>query len=82
MNSALLRSARNAIYFRKPNLRTGRAAFMSTHSGDDAKRPEAVAMLHLEDGTTLVGKSFGCHTSVEGEVSIDESKRIIPGRRL
>ncbi|GAX13177.1 carbamoyl-phosphate synthase [Fistulifera solaris] len=68
MNLAILRSARNAIHFRKPNLRTGRAAFMSTHSGDDAKRPEAVAMLHLEDGTTLVGKSFGCHTSVEGEV--------------
>jgi hypothetical protein len=55
---------------------------MSTHSGDDAKRPEAVAMLHLEDGTTLVGKSFGCHTSVEGEVSKNASEKILRGRRL
>ena len=42
---------------------------MGTQSGDDAKKPTALAKLHLEDGTTIVGKSFGCHTSVEGEVS-------------
>jgi hypothetical protein len=49
--------------------RTGRAAF-STHSGDDAKKPTALAKLHLEDGTTLTGRSFGSHEAVEGEVSI------------
>ena len=41
---------------------------MATQSGDDAKKPTALAKLHLEDGTTLIGKSFGCHKSVEGEV--------------
>uniref|UniRef100_A0A7S2UQ81 Carbamoyl phosphate synthase arginine-specific large chain n=1 Tax=Attheya septentrionalis TaxID=420275 RepID=A0A7S2UQ81_9STRA len=41
---------------------------MSTQSGDDAQRPTALAYLHLADGTTLTGRSFGAHTSVEGEV--------------
>jgi hypothetical protein len=41
---------------------------MATQSGDDTKKPVALAKLHLEDGTTLTGKSFGCHSSVEGEV--------------
>lgn len=42
---------------------------MSTQSGDDAKPPTALARLHLEDGSTLTGRSFGCHESVSGEVS-------------
>lgn len=41
---------------------------LATQSGDDAAPPTALAKLHLEDGTTLTAKSFGCHTSVEGEV--------------
>jgi hypothetical protein len=41
---------------------------LATQSGTDAVKPVAVARLHLEDGTTLVGKSFGSHESVEGEV--------------
>jgi hypothetical protein len=41
----------------------------STQSGDDTEPPTAMAKLHLEDGTTLTARSFGCHTSVEGEVS-------------
>eukprot|EP00543_Licmophora_paradoxa_P014991 CAMPEP_0202471072 /NCGR_PEP_ID=MMETSP1360-20130828/83455_1 /ASSEMBLY_ACC=CAM_ASM_000848 /TAXON_ID=515479 /ORGANISM="Licmophora paradoxa, Strain CCMP2313" /LENGTH=142 /DNA_ID=CAMNT_0049097007 /DNA_START=51 /DNA_END=476 /DNA_ORIENTATION=+ len=41
---------------------------MGTQSGDDAKKPTALAKLHLEDGTTLIGRSFGSHESVEGEV--------------
>jgi carbamoylphosphate synthase small subunit len=41
---------------------------MSTQSGDDTKPPTALAKLHLEDGSTLVGRSFGCHESVSGEV--------------
>ena len=49
---------------------TTRTAAFSTQSGDDAKKPTALARLHLEDGTTLTGTSFGCHTSVEGEVRI------------
>ena len=40
----------------------------ATQSGDDVEPPTALAKLHLEDGTTLTAKSFGCHTSVEGEV--------------
>mmetsp|Transcript_28128 Transcript_28128/g.59386 ORF Transcript_28128/g.59386 Transcript_28128/m.59386 type:complete len:1531 (+) Transcript_28128:110-4702(+) len=41
---------------------------MSTQSGDDTQPPTALAKLHLEDGTTLTGRSFGCHESTTGEV--------------
>jgi hypothetical protein len=41
---------------------------LATQSGDDARRPTALAKLFLEDGTELTGRSFGCHESVEGEV--------------
>ena len=44
------------------------ARSMATQSGDDARKSTAVARLFLEDGTTLTGTSFGCHSSVEGEV--------------
>ena len=44
----------------------------ATQSGDDAHRPTALAKIHLEDGTTLTGRSFGCHESVEGEVGYDK----------
>lgn len=54
------------------NRRTTQKAF-STYSKDDVFRPTQVAKLHLEDGTTLTGKSFGAPQNVEGEVcsSID-----------
>jgi len=42
----------------------------ATQSGDATPRPTALAKLHLEDGTTLTGTSFGSHESVEGEVRI------------
>ena len=42
--------------------------FFSTQSSNDAQRPTLSAKLFLEDGTVLTGKSFGCHTAVEGEV--------------
>jgi hypothetical protein len=42
--------------------------YFSTQSGSDAHRPTLSAKLFLEDGTILTGKSFGCHTAVEGEV--------------
>jgi hypothetical protein len=45
-----------------------RTRLFGTQSGDDASKPTALAVLHLEDGTTLTGRSFGCHASVEGEV--------------
>lgn len=45
-----------------------RARMFATQSGDDAKPATALAKLHLEDGSTFIGKSFGCHESVEGEV--------------
>jgi hypothetical protein len=47
---------------------TTTATTMSTQSGDDAQRPTAVAKVYLEDGTVLIGRSFGAHKSVEGEV--------------
>ena len=43
---------------------------MGPQSGDDAEKPTAVAKLHLEDGTTLEGLSFGSHKAAEGEVRI------------
>jgi len=54
---------------------TAQQRLFATQSSGDAEPPTALAKLHLEDGTTLVGKSFGCHESVEGEVS---RKRIFP----
>lgn len=42
---------------------------MATQSSGDVNPPTALATLHLEDGTKLTGQSFGCHESVEGEVS-------------
>jgi len=41
---------------------------MSTQSTDAANPPTALATLYLEDGTKMVGKSFGAHNSVDGEV--------------
>jgi carbamoyl-phosphate synthase (ammonia) len=48
--------------------KNGTRCLFSTQSGDDAKKPTALAKLHLEDGTTLTATSFGSHESVEGEV--------------
>jgi hypothetical protein len=41
---------------------------MAPQSDSKTEPPVAVAILHLEDGTSFVGKSFGCHKAVEGEV--------------
>lgn len=72
MSSTVLRSLRgtlssSSLMTRRSMLRTGRAA-LSTVSGDDTQRPTALAKIYLEDGTTLVGNSFGSHEAVEGEV--------------
>lgn len=48
---------------------TAQQRLFATQSSGDTEPPTALAKLYLEDGTTLVGKSFGCHESVEGEVS-------------
>lgn len=52
-------------------LQNGRSAsrLMSTQSSGDTEPPSKQATLYLEDGTKLTAKSFGCHESVEGEVS-------------
>ena len=60
-------SAATANLSRRTVLNSAGRTF-ATQSGDDAAPPTALAKLHLEDGTTLTAKSFGCHTSVEGEV--------------
>jgi len=65
----LRHAARSAIQNRRvsrPASKVGRS--LATHSGDDTKKPTALAKIHLEDGTTLVGRSFGSHESAEGEV--------------
>ena len=41
----------------------------SPASTDAHTKPTALAKLHLEDGTTFTGYSFGAHQAVEGEVS-------------
>eukprot|EP00934_Nitzschia_sp_Nitz4_P008454 Nitzschia sp. Nitz4//scaffold7_size249615//193132//197941//NITZ4_001201-RA/size249615-augustus-gene-0.14-mRNA-1//1//CDS//3329558514//8444//frame0 len=48
--------------------RVGALRSLATQSSGDTKKPVALAKLHLEDGTTLVGRSFGSHESAEGEV--------------
>ena len=63
-NSAFLSRVSNG----KQTTATGR--FMATQSGDDTKPPTALARLHLEDGSMFTGRSFGCHESVSGEVSL------------
>jgi hypothetical protein len=55
--------------------RNGIKASFATYSGDDAKKPTALARIYLEDGTTLTGRSFGCHKSVEGEVVVRTSSQ-------
>lgn len=68
-------NARGAAFLNRANGvgRSSAAApasrLMSTQSGDDAKPPTALAKLHLEDGTTLTGRSFGSHESMTGEAS-------------
>ena len=75
----LRHAAKSAIQSRRARSigQVGRS--LATQSGDDTKKPTALAKIHLEDGTTLVGKSFGCHEGAEGEVSKSicvESNRI------
>jgi len=48
---------------------------MSTQSSSDVNPPTALATLYLEDGSSFTAKSFGCHESVEGEVSAIELRR-------
>jgi len=64
----LRHAAKSAIQSRRARSigQVGRS--LATQSGDDTKKPTALAKIHLEDGTTLVGKSFGCHEGAEGEV--------------
>ena len=58
---------------------TAQQRLFATQSSGDTEPPTALARLYLEDGTTLVGKSFGCHESVEGEVSQHvETANILP----
>lgn len=50
--------------------RSAVSRLMGTQSGDDAKPPTALATLYLEDGSKFVGRSFGSHESVDGEVRL------------
>mmetsp|Transcript_14691 Transcript_14691/g.20977 ORF Transcript_14691/g.20977 Transcript_14691/m.20977 type:complete len:1534 (-) Transcript_14691:123-4724(-) len=59
----VLNGIRNSILSNRPS-----AKLMSTQSNDNTTPPSALATIHLEDGTSLVGRSFGSHESVEGEV--------------
>jgi len=53
---------------RRVNKVRSSSQLLSTQSSADAQPAIALATLHLEDGTSIIGKSFGCHESVEGEV--------------
>ena len=65
----LRHAARSAIQRRSRVVGQHSRRSLATQSGDDTKKPTALAKIHFEDGTTLVGKSFGSHESAEGEVS-------------
>jgi carbamoylphosphate synthase small subunit len=43
---------------------------MPSNQSNDVARPSRLAKLYLEDGSVLVGKSFGAPQSVDGEVSV------------
>jgi hypothetical protein len=58
----------HAKTFSKKLNRGGLSRFMSATSSNDACAPSLQATLYLEDGTKMVGRSFGAHSSVEGEV--------------
>jgi len=68
--SLISNKSRDAL---RHSLRASSATF-ATQSGDDAAPPVAMAKLYLEDGTELVGKSFGSHETVEGEVRYQHFK--------
>jgi len=59
---------RQSFLGRRTTQKTTTSLAFSTYSKDDVFRPTQVAKLHLEDGTTLTGKSFGAPQNVEGEV--------------
>ena len=61
--STMLRPA-----LRKSMLNRASVRRMGTQSTDKDLAPTATATLHLEDGSKLVGTSFGSHESVDGEV--------------
>lgn len=63
-NSSFVSQTRRVLHNARSSSR-----LMATQSSGDTEPPTALATLYLEDGTKLTGKSFGCHESVEGEVS-------------
>lgn len=69
-SSALLGKGRVACLAKAnaPAVIAATTRMMATQSSDETQRPTALAKLHLEDGTTLTGRSFGSHEAVEGEV--------------
>ena len=64
-SSAFINRLSNGSYFFRPS---AASRLMSTQSPDGVNPPTALAKLHLEDGSTLTGRSFGCHESMTGEV--------------
>ena len=74
--SSMLKAARSTAFLNRISTNGGikrtklsaSTRLMATQSGDDTKPPSALAKLHLEDGSTLTGRSFGCHESMTGEV--------------
>ena len=74
--SSMLKAARSTAFLNRISTNGGikrtklsaSTRLMATQSGDATKPPSALAKLHLEDGSTLTGRSFGCHESMTGEV--------------
>lgn len=69
-SSAFINRLSNGSYRKSASAIRPSAAsrLMSTQSPDGVNPPTALAKLHLEDGSTLTGRSFGCHESMTGEV--------------
>ena len=57
-----------STFFPEAAVRSTSRRLMSTRSNDDAKAPTTLATIHLEDGSSFTGRSFGSNESVEGEV--------------
>ena len=71
-SSAFINRLSNGSYRKAASVIRPSAAsrLMSTQSPDGVNPPTALAKLHLEDGSTLTGRSFGCHESMTGEVRL------------
>jgi len=68
LHASKLQQQKQRLAINTTNNKSAFRRLLATQSGDDTVKPTALAKVHLEDGTTLTGRSFGSHESVDGEV--------------